>query len=189
MIKYCILHLRTVTIHRWRVFKLCCRVGLPWRGLVHDLSKYSPTEFWEGVKYYQGNRSPILACKEDKGYSKAWLHHIGRNKHHPAYWYDAFAPVPKPIIPYKYVAEMICDIIAASMTYNSKDWTEECVINCWNIKKEKTSLLNPKLKDVLREVFEMVAVYGIKFLSKKNIQAIYDKHVNETEDQEKVITK
>ena len=45
-------HFMVVTKHRWVVFKLCCKVGQPWRGLVHDLSKYSPTEFWEGVCIY-----------------------------------------------------------------------------------------------------------------------------------------
>ena len=70
-LKNIILHFNTITKHRWVVFKLSLKAGIPWRGLVHDLSKYSPTEFWEGVKYYQGYRSPILACVEEKGYSEA----------------------------------------------------------------------------------------------------------------------
>ena len=34
-------HLHTVNVHRFKVFCLCCRAGIPFRGLVHDLSKYS----------------------------------------------------------------------------------------------------------------------------------------------------
>ena len=60
-------HLKTVTKHRWLVLKGCFRVGLYGQGLTHDLSKYSPTEFWIGAKYYQGTRSPNAAEREDKG--------------------------------------------------------------------------------------------------------------------------
>lgn len=90
-------HFCTITRHRWVVFKLCTKVGEPWRGLVHDLSKYSPTEFWEGVKYFNGHHSPITDCKKDKGYSDAWLHHKGRNRHHADYWVDMDAPVKYPL--------------------------------------------------------------------------------------------
>ena len=90
------LHFKLITHHRWLVFKLCCKVGEPWRGFVHDLSKYSPTEFFEGVKYYTGTCSPITEAKKDKGYSRAWLHHKGRNKHHAEYWIDDTAPDPAP---------------------------------------------------------------------------------------------
>ena len=81
-------HLHVINRHKFLVFKLCCRVGIPFQGLVHDLSKFSPEEFFEGVKYYQGNYSPIRNCKTVNGYSRAWLHHKGRNKHHYEYWFD-----------------------------------------------------------------------------------------------------
>ncbi|MBR5896772.1 MAG: catalase, partial [Lachnospiraceae bacterium] len=66
----------------------CFKVGLYWQGLIHDLSKYSYTEFSAGVKYYQGVRSPNVAERNINGYSKAWIHHKGRNKHHYEYWTD-----------------------------------------------------------------------------------------------------
>ncbi len=181
MIKNFFLHFGVVTKHRWIVFKLCCLAGEPWRGLVHDLSKYSPTEFWEGVKYFQGYRSPISACKEDIGYSKAWLHHRGRNKHHPAYWYDPFSKVSRPIIPYKYVVEMICDKISASITYNGKKWNEKCPIDYWDNKNDR-NYLNPKIDAMLTEVFRLVAVYGVKAtLKKRNLKELYNKHVYESD--------
>lgn len=79
-------HLRTVQHHRFLVLRHCWRVGLYWQGLTHDLSKFSPVEFSAGAKYYQGNRSPNEIERREKGYSAAWLHHKGRNKHHLEYW-------------------------------------------------------------------------------------------------------
>ena len=114
--KYIFMHLHTVNRHRWEVFKLCTKCGFIWRGLTHDLSKYSIEEMSESIKYYKkskGTYSPLLASKEDKGYSLAWLHHFGRNKHHFEYWYDYAAPVQTPIIPFKYMVEMVCDRITA----------------------------------------------------------------------------
>ena len=82
-------HLHTVNSHRRLVRKYCFKLGLYRQGMMHDLSKYSPSEFIPGVKYYQdGHRSPNNAQREDEGVSKAWLHHKGRNKHHFEYWID-----------------------------------------------------------------------------------------------------
>ena len=81
-------HFKTITKHRMLVCRHCFQIGLYRQGLTHDLSKYSPEEFFTGVRYYQGTRSPNAAEREDLGYSKAWLHHKGRNKHHYEYWID-----------------------------------------------------------------------------------------------------
>ena len=81
-------HFKTITYHKYLVMKGCFAVGLYRQGICHDLSKYSWTEFRVGAKYYQGNRSPNNAEREDIGYSSAWLHHKGRNRHHYEYWVD-----------------------------------------------------------------------------------------------------
>ena len=113
-------HFKTITRHRLLVMVNCFRIGLIRQGLTHDLSKYSPTEFWTGAKYYQGIRSPNAAEREKKGYSAAWLHHKGRNRHHYEYWTDLnpatrqYEPVP---MPRRYLAEMVMDRIAASKVY------------------------------------------------------------------------
>ena len=111
-------HFRTITKHKQMVMENCFKVGLYKQGLLHDLSKYSWEEFRIGVKYYQGDRSPNAAEKEEKGYSVAWLHHKGRNKHHFEYWID-FAPDKSAGLignemPLKYLVEMVMDRIAAS---------------------------------------------------------------------------
>ena len=120
-------HFKTITHHRRLVRHGCFRVGLYWQGLTHDLSKYSPIEFWTGVRYYQGNRSPNTAEREAKGYSEAWMHHKGRNKHHFEYWTDInpatrqYEPVE---MPRKYLAEMVMDRIAACKTYQGDRYND-----------------------------------------------------------------
>lgn len=177
MIKNFILHLNLVNRHRFKVFKLCLKAGIPFRGLVHDLSKYSPTEFFESVKYYDGGKSPISNCKKENGYSKAWLHHKGRNKHHHEYWYDYEAPEKTPIMPYKYTVEMICDTLAAGMTYQREKWTNDYQLHYY-LKDRERKHINPKIDSILLEVYESIGKDGInKVLKKKNLQRIYDKYV------------
>lgn len=177
-IKNAIKHFKLITYHKWIVFKLCCRVGEPYRGFVHDLSKYSPSEFFEGVKYYVGIHSPITEAKRIEGYSKAWLHHKGRNKHHPEYWVDELAPNPTPVIPYKYAVEMICDKLSAGIVYQGKNWTNEYQLSYWKREREKIkNKLNPKIEKFMTEVLTQVAEQGIdKTLKKKNIKMIYRKY-------------
>ena len=123
----CLLHFRTITKHRHMVIRHCFKAGIPFRGLFHDLSKYGPAEFIVGAKYYQGNRSPNEAEREAIGYSTAWMHHKGRNRHHFEYWTD-YNPVTKllqPIpMPYKYVVEMFCDRVSASKNYMKDNYTD-----------------------------------------------------------------
>ena len=120
-------HFITITKHRMLVCGGCFRVGLYWRGLVHDLSKYSPTEFLSGIKYYQGTRSPNTAEREKKGYSEAWMHHKGRNRHHYEYWTDMnrqtglYESVP---MPRRYLAESVMDRIAACRVYEGEKYTD-----------------------------------------------------------------
>ena len=182
MIKNLVLHFNLVNKHRYKVFKLCCKAGIPFRGLMHDLSKYSPTEFFESVKYYNGGYSPIKNCKKENGYSKAWLHHKGRNKHHYEYWYDYNAPEETPVIPYKYTVEMICDSLAAGMTYQKENWTNDYQLSYYKKDREKTRI-NPIIDKILLEVYESVAKDGIdNVINKKTLKKIYEKHAGDVND-------
>ncbi len=169
-------HFCLITKHKWIVFKLCVRVGEPIRGILHDLSKYSWTEFSESIKYFNGEHSPIIECKRVTGYSKAWLHHKGRNKHHTEYWVDLDAPEKTPIMPYKYVAEMLCDKMAAGITYQGKNWTKEYELKYWLNEKEHI-LLNQKVKDLVTDCLTQVSEKGIKpVYTKKNFKDLYKKY-------------
>ncbi|MBP3587719.1 MAG: catalase [Clostridia bacterium] len=120
-------HLKTITKHRNLVMIHCFKVGLYRRGLLHDLSKYGWTEFRVGCRYYQGTRSPNAAEREVEGWSTAWMHHKGRNKHHFEYWTDilpgtrVYAPVPMPT---EYLVESVMDRIAACKVYRGEAYAD-----------------------------------------------------------------
>ena len=134
-------HLKTVTKHRWWVFYYCCKVGIPFRGLIHDISKFSPTEFFESVKYYNGKKSPIDVCKEKNGMSRAWLHHKGRNKHHYEYWQDDFDHGGKCLsMPDKYAKEMLCDFLGAGRAYMGKNFSYKAEYEWWRKKLASTTM-------------------------------------------------
>lgn len=120
-------HFLTITRHKMLVMKNCFRVGLYRQGLTHDLSKYSWEEFQTGIRYYQGDRSPNAVERETLGYSAAWLHHKGRNKHHFEYWIDFSSDKKEGLVgnkmPLNYVVEMVMDRIAACMVYEGNHYT------------------------------------------------------------------
>ncbi len=155
-------HFRTVLHHKRLVMQGCFRVGLYWQGLTHDLSKFSPTEFRIGAKYYLGDRSPNSAERQDKGYSVAWMHHKGRNKHHYEYWTDLnmqtgrYESVP---MPRKYLAEMIMDRRAACMTYQGSAYTDASPWEYFDRSKER-SLMHPELEKQLSFLLEMLRDRG-----------------------------
>lgn len=151
-------HLHKVRTHRKWVRHYCSKVGLHWQGLVHDLSKYSPTEFWESVEYYQGNRSPIDACKEEKGYSLAWMHHRGRNKHHREYWTDYYDKGTASIaMPYKYAVEMLCDFLAAGRAYNGLAFTYEEELKWWENQLCKNICIHPQTAKFITLALQRIA--------------------------------
>lgn len=165
-------HLRLVVKHRHEVFKNCCKCGLFWRGLVHDLSKFSRVEFWESVKYFNGKKSPIVFCRKENGYSKAWIHHKNHNKHHIEYWYDNENAVQMSI-PYKYAVESVCDKIAATKCYNGKEYKPENVLQYWE-KTKLTVQTNDEMKAFFTKVFEDLITVGEKqILNKKYMKKTY----------------
>lgn len=152
-------HLKVICKHKYFVAQECFKRGLYWQGIVHDLSKFTPAEFVQSAKYFQGTGTPISKIKAELGYSSAWLNHKGRNKHHWEYWIDFYDGVLKPCpIPEKYLIEMACDMIGASKAYlkteynpaeplkyfsdNSRNWvaTDETIDYVRNIlQKEATA--------------------------------------------------
>lgn len=165
-------HLGLVLRHKHRVLVNCVRCGIPLRGLLHDLSKFSPTEFFESVRYYQGNRSPIGVCRRATGVSRAWLHHKGRNKHHIEYWLDPDCEVT-PMMPYKYAVECVCDKIAATKTYAGKDYTPDKPLAHWKRYGNKVNG-NPKTMLFIETVFEdLISLGERRVLNKKYMKATY----------------
>lgn len=165
-------HFLTITSHRIKVMNMCFKCGLYWRGLTHDLSKYSKTEFLEGAKYYVGKYSPITECKKHTGKSEAWLHHKGHNPHHPEYWVDKEGPV---MMPYQYVVESICDRIAAGKTYNKDNFNQTKPLQYWYDHLD-FSLVHEKTAKFYEHVLKNLAQYGENYiLNRKYMKKTYEK--------------
>ena len=155
-------HFRTITRHRHKVIANCFRAGIGWQGLFHDLSKYSPTEFWPGARYYQGTRSPNEIEREKYGYSPAWLHHKGRNRHHFEYWTDynpAERRVMPVIMPLRYVAEMFCDRVAASKIYQGAAYTQTHPLEYY-LRGKPRRVIHPQTAALLEEWLTCLAQEG-----------------------------
>ena len=157
-------HFKTITKHRHLVMRHCFQVGLYRRGLCHDLSKYSWTEFRAGVRYYQGTRSPNAAQREAEGYSTAWMHHKGRNKHHFEYWTDLlpgtreYGPVSMPT---EYLVEMVMDRIAACKVYRGNAYCDGDALDYLQRAKD-SALMHPQTKEQLRYLLTMLRDQGEK---------------------------
>ena len=169
-------HFATITRHRHQVIRHCFRAGIGFQGLFHDLSKYSPIEFFAGAKYYQGTRSPNERERELYGYSAAWLHHKGRNRHHFEYWNDVdpvtklYVPVPMPL---RYAKEMFCDRVAASKIYQGKNYEDGHPLAYFlrgnarlHMHKDTADLLEGWLR-ILAEQGEVAAFTHIRSLKEK----------------------
>lgn len=155
-------HLKTISYHKYLVMKGCFQIGLYRQGLLHDLSKYSPTEFMVGARFFQGNRSPNNAEREEKGYSEAWMHHKGRNKHHYEYWSDysiekqGMVPVPMPTV---YVLEMFMDRVAASKVYRKEQYTDRDALDYF-LNSKDLKLMHDKTQKQLEFLLRMLARDG-----------------------------
>lgn len=155
-------HFITITRHRHAVIRHCFKAGIPLQGLLHDLSKYSPREFVYGVKYYRGDRSPNVGEREDYGYSNAWMHHKGRNRHHFEYWNDynleleKAAPVKMPL---KYVVEMFCDRVAASKIYLGDKYNDGAPFDYFDGGRQKRTI-HKETSDFLEKLLVMLRDKG-----------------------------
>lgn len=156
-------HFITITRHKRLVMHYCFKAGLYGQGLMHDLSKYLPSEFMVGVKYYNGRRSPNTVEREKLGYSAAWLHHKGRNKHHFEYWIDNkpdgdrnMAGVKMPV---KYVVEMFCDRIAACRVYEGEDYTDASPYKYYE-RSHSHYMIHPETDKLLRRLLIILRDYG-----------------------------
>jgi len=156
-------HFMTITKHRHKVIYHSFKAGIGFQGLFHDLSKYSPKEFMAGAKYYSdGKRSPNETERQIFGYSPAWLHHKGRNKHHFEYWTD-YNPTIKQVapvkMPKKYVIEMFCDRVAASKIYQGKDYTDSHPLEYFLGGKLRRNI-HPETSDYLEKLLVMLKDKG-----------------------------
>ena len=158
------LHFKTISRHKRMVMEYCFRIGLYRQGILHDLSKYSPSEFLVGCRYFQGNRSPNNAEREAIGVSTSWLHHKGRNKHHFEYWIDYSLDPDKIIMgapmPRKYVAEMAMDRISASRNYMGTEYTDQHPLEYYRKGADSMWFVHPQTKRELERILRIISEKG-----------------------------
>lgn len=156
-------HLKTIFWHKRIVFSECKACGIFWRGIFHDISKFSPAEFISSARYFQGNRSPIEAEKDDIGYSKAWLHHKGHNPHHWEYWIDFLddGSISAARIPYSYVVEMVCDWIGAGKAYSKETWTQHEPLVYYR-KVRSGRYFHPDTEALLLDFLNCIDIFGLE---------------------------
>ena len=160
-------HFKTVMKHKAVVYHECKACGIRWQGIIHDLSKFSRTEFAPSARFFQGDKSPIEAEKAEKGYSVAWLHHKGCNKHHWEWWtdFDNSGNIIANKIPSEYVIEMVCDWIGAGMVYGGDKWTQEEPLKYYN-KVRAGRHFHPDTERLIVKLLEIIRDEGLEAFHK-----------------------
>lgn len=173
-------HTAMILRHKAWVFYYCCHAGIPWQGFMHDWSKFSPMEFCESVRYYNGKCSPIKSCKEaNHGRSLAWLHHHGRNLHHYEAWFDDFDHGAHPTdMTYPYAVEMICDFLGAGRAYGRSSFTYEGEYAWWQKKQQQGVGMTEHMQAFVEYILsDLAAHHDLAILRPQSTQAIYQRLV------------
>lgn len=167
-------HLHTIHTHRKWVFYYCHLAGITWRGITHDLSKYSPIEFWESVKFWNGTSSPINEAKARYGYSRAWQHHKGRNSHHYEYWADKFDDgTVMLMMPCNDFIELVCDYLGAARAYMGKNFSYSAEYKWW-LKKREHCAMHERNKVMLDIIFSDLEKAENPLYIEANTNMVYD---------------
>jgi len=151
--------------HKWFVGLECFRRGLILRGIVHDVSKFYPSEFFAYADYFYGTypfgvipddwdgsdieRAAVIKYR----FNRAWLKHQHRNKHHWQYWVlvnddgtNLIIPMPK-----KYVSEMVCDWIGAGRAIKGRGIPKDEVVD-WYLENRPKMILCPETVDIIVQI-------------------------------------
>ena len=150
-------YLSYVIRHKWYVFIECCKLGIPISGVLHDLSKFRPSEFFPYMIHFQVRKRKTLKHgyskrddpNKDEVFDLAWLKHIHRNPHHWQYWIliEDTSPTPKVIpMPERFRKEMLADWKGAGKAQGFGDNTVE-----WYLKHEKDMILHQETRTWIRE--------------------------------------
>ena len=173
-------YFKTLCLHKWYVLQFCFQNHLYWQGIIHDLSKFAPSEFFMNARHYNGKNSPIDTLKQLDPYSisypSSWLHHKGRNKHHPEYWVDrrhnGFYIIQ---MPYKYALEMICDWEAASKAYSPIHQVTPQILQDWfNKRMEEGFALHPQTIKFVTKMLKVMVESNSLIISISMSKELYD---------------
>lgn len=157
-------YLSYVIRHKWHVMIACFKRGLIWRGLVHDMSKFMPSEFGPYMRYFYGKKSSdITRGRDETGYYKpydtgdlkfdwAWLLHQKRNDHHWQYFIlplddGGFKAMP---MTEDALQEMVCDWVGAGLAQGKPD------IIGWYKKNCDKMILHPETRKLVERELDLI---------------------------------
>lgn len=148
-------YFKYVVKHKWFVLQACFKHGLYWRGLVHDLSKFLPSEFAPYARYFYGDKLKDKPKEVKLAFQFAWHLHQKRNDHHYQWWLytkenGTLAPFPMSD---KAIKEMICDWIGMSKAFKTAGPVSWYKKNSKNLKLNKESRI--KVVNYLKEWFPL----------------------------------
>lgn len=174
-------HFKLITKHKWYVYKACVKAGIRWRGIMHDMSKYSPIEFLEYGKYFTGKGSPVDECKRVNGMCAAWQHHKGHNPHHWEHWVDRLSDGGVgTIMPYKYAVELLCDYVGAGQAYEKDKWCFDRPYDYWVLQRKSRAKIHPAIVDFIDSIFwTMKEQQTYDALDKEYTKNVYDRCIKE----------
>lgn len=158
-------YLKNLLRHKWFVFVECCRLGIPWLGIVHDLSKFLPSEWLPYARYFYGKwpteeeadrqfpfGTVLTKEKVAAQFDVAWLHHQHRNKHHWQRWLLTLDSARSdgrlfPIaMPDRYRREMLADWRGAGRAYGNPD------TRVWYLANRDKMRLHPETRAWVEEM-------------------------------------
>lgn len=170
-------YLQYVLRHKWFVFLWCCHYGIPWLGIVHDLSKFHPREWFPYVDKFYGGKYPerhhgdarnwfddeYTQSWVDRRFDEAWNHHQKRNPHHHQYWVlrEDSGKVKCLRIPHHYRLEMLADWNGAGEAINGKVDTRN-----WYLKNRTNMLLHP---DTRLWIERMLGIDDIAYVGREMV--------------------
>lgn len=135
-------YLHYVFRHKWFVFLECCKLGIPWLGIIHDLSRFRLSEalaYIASQPYNRDNKPPKIT----QAFTYAWNDHQHRNKHHWEYWvhFDYHTHEMTTLsIPDRYRREMLADWRGAGRAKGTPD------VRGWYLKNNGAMLLHPETR-------------------------------------------
>lgn len=105
-----LLHIRYLLRHKLYVLRAGRRRGVAlWQLIIHDWSKFLPSEFFPYTRKFFGSDRSEAA---EAAFRKAFTLHVGRNPHHWEHWCLEGVPLP---IPDRYLQEMLSDWDGAAL--------------------------------------------------------------------------
>lgn len=121
--------------------------------------------FWWAASSIREQEALTMQNREVKGYSAAWLHHKGRNRHHYEYWLDYSTDPNEGIIgmkmPVRYVVEMFIDRVAASKNYMKEKYTDQAPLEYYEKGAARLGkMIHPETAELLHQLLKMLAEEG-----------------------------